>query len=110
MSAAFKPGATFSAIATLPIVYQGETLPTIAGWTFRSQLRDREGGLVAELTCTVADATAFKVLLAATAAETADWPAGQTLVGDIWGTDPTGTIRVPSGTFTLVLGEPVTHD
>jgi hypothetical protein len=104
----FKPGATFSAIATITVVKDGVSVADLTGWTFRSQLRRKAGALVAELTCTLMDGPARKVRLAA--ASTAAWPEKTTVQADILCTDPAGNTHVPTGTFEFALGEMVTHD
>ncbi len=98
----FKPGATFTAIATLTVLVDGASVADVTGWTFRCQLRNRAGALIEELACTLVSGPLRKVRLAS--ADTSAWPKRTTLQGDIVATDPTGTITVPTDTFEFATG------
>ncbi len=103
-----KPGATFTAIATLTVVVDGAELADLTGWTFRCQLRSTAGALIEELVCVLVSGPLGKVRLSS--AGTAAWPERATLLGDILATDPTGTVHVPTSTFRFQTAELVTHD
>jgi hypothetical protein len=104
-SVTFKRGGTFSFGCTV-------LLPA-GTWSAACQLRDGRGNLIQTVTVTltppVNPAIEHSLLLVVPAADTASWPVGQALYGDVEFTDASATpIVLPSGTFTVNVIEKLT--
>lgn len=100
-----KQRATLSLAVKLDLVVNGATVESLAGWTVHSQVRRRDGALVATLTSDIVDPEGCIVRLSG---DTANWPTA-ILECDIVAVGPGGSPEVPSDTFQLVVDRRVTQ-
>lgn len=84
----------------------GTTPIDLTGWTIRSQIRDAEDVLVAQLRVTVTNAAAGQFTLDQATPDTTGWPVG-TCSQDIEYTDPSGRV-ISTGTFSVRVAKDIT--
>lgn len=101
-----KRGDTFDRSGTISVTQNGTPLLDLTGWTGASQVRDKFGQLLAQLTFVWIDATNSLARLY-TADSTEGWTIGEAKM-DIQMTSPAGAV-LSTATAAITVIEDITH-
>lgn len=106
LSTQHKAGASYARLLTIPAEFADGYF---VGWTPKSQIRNTDGTLVAECTCTWLDAATTRHLQLVVV-DTSAWPVGALVQTDVEFTRISDGFVLPTTTATLRVVRKVTDD